>query len=103
MMAEQISRLLCLQPLDGEGGFYRETWRLIGSGRESQATALSYPLTSETFSKLHRLPDTELSHVYRGDPVELLSPQADGSVGRPALGPDIATGMAVQFCVPGGA
>ena len=104
MTAGDVIDRLGLRPLEGEGGLYRETWRLAspdGDGRPA-ATAIYYLLTPDTFSELHRLPHDELYHFYLGDPVDLLTLTPDGTVGRHVLGPDIRGGMTVQLLVPGG-
>ena len=102
LTVERVIDLLGLVPLEGEGGRYRETWRLTGPDGTAQATAIYYFLTPDTFSEIHRLPDAELYHFYLGDPVDLLLLHPDGMVHRQALGQDLLNDMAVQFLVPGG-
>jgi predicted cupin superfamily sugar epimerase len=112
---EELIRLLHLQPLPREGGWYRETYRsslqlpadvLAPRYRaaRSAGTAIYYLLTPDTFSALHRLPTDEVFHFYLGDPVEMLQlgpTPADG--GRIlTLGPDIFAGQEVQTVVPAG-
>ena len=76
-MADDIIRLLDLQPLALEGGFFRETYRskqrltptcLGDPYRQEKAvgTAIYYLLTPDTFSALHRLPTDEIFHHYSG-------------------------------------
>jgi predicted cupin superfamily sugar epimerase len=113
--AEEIIRLLRLEPLPQEGGWYRQTYRsalqlpaevLAPPYRAARAagTAIYYLLTPDTFSALHRLPTDEVFHFYLGDPVEMLQlgpNSADG--GRILrLGSDILAGQHVQTVVPAG-
>lgn len=113
--AEELIRLLHLEPLPREGGWYRETHRsalhlpasVLGPryrAARSASTAIFYLLTSGTFSALHRLPTEEVFHFYLGDPVEMLqlgpAPQDGGRIDT--LGPDILAGQHVQAVVPAG-
>ncbi len=103
LSAEDIVAHLGLRPLEGEGGLYRETYRLHGGGgAASAATAIYYLLTPETFSELHRLPHDELYHFYLGDAVDLLQLGSGGTIERWTLGSDLLAGMEVQVLVPGG-
>lgn len=113
---DEIIRILNLQPLRGEGGYYAETYRSVeslagtalpgrygGTGR-SFGTAIYYLLSSEpdSFSALHRLKTDEMYHFYLGDPVEMLLIEPGGTGRIVRLGPDLAGGECVQFCVPAG-
>ena len=104
LSAEDVIAHLGLRPLEGEGGLYRETYRLVGAGDTGApvATAIYYLLTPDTFSELHRLPHDELYHFYLGDPVDLLRLGPDGAIERRTLGSDLLAGMEVQVVVPGG-
>lgn len=113
--ADEIIRLLHLQPLPHEGGWYRETYRsplplpaeILAprySAPRSAGTAIYYLLTPDTFSALHRLPTDEVFHFYLGDPVEMLqlgpTPKDGGRI--LTLGSDILAGQQVQAVVPAG-
>jgi uncharacterized protein len=113
--AEELIRLLRLEPLPREGGWYRETHRsalqlpaaVLGPhylSPRSAGTAIYYLLTPETASALHRLPTDEVFHFYLGDPVEMLQlgplPRDGGRI--ITLGPDILAGQHVQTVVPAG-
>jgi predicted cupin superfamily sugar epimerase len=111
--ASEIIHRLALEPLSGEGGFYRETYRapekipseaLVGrySTPKSLGTAIYYLLTPDTCSLLHRLPTDEIYHFYLGDPVHMLLLHPDGSSAEITLGSDLATGQRVQVVVPKG-
>src|SRR5262249_36315178 len=96
LSADDICRLLRLEPHPLEGGFFRETYR------SPLSTAIYYLLTPATFSAMHRLPGDELFHFYLGDPVEMLQLWPHGSVRHMLIGNDIAAGMQPQVIVPGG-
>jgi predicted cupin superfamily sugar epimerase len=113
--AEEVIKLLKLEPLPQEGGFYRETYRapaqvpadaLSGSyaGPRSLGTAIFYLLTSahDSFSAIHRVPGDEMFHFYLGDPVEMYLLHSEGFSTRVVLGPDLQRGQQIQFVVPGG-
>ena len=115
MTASEIINHLGLEPLQVEGGYFRETYRApesvpasglpprYGSGR-SLCTAIYYVLTDEpdSFSALHRLRSDEVFHFYLGHPVEMLLLRPDGNSESVILGPDILHGQLVQFVIPRG-
>jgi predicted cupin superfamily sugar epimerase len=113
LSVEEIRRLLGLQPLEPEGGFFAETYRSPrrifkggagsdGLGYAPLATAIYYLLTPDQISALHRLPTDEIYHFYLGDPVELLLLPPDGDGGVTRLGADLAAGERPQVVVPAG-
>ena len=113
MTIDEVKRLLRLEPLAGEGGWFAETYRarqVLPGGALGMdwpdprplATAIYYLLTAETFSALHRLRSDEIFHFYLGDPVEMLQLAPNGSGRVLVLGTDLAAGMHPQILVPGG-
>ncbi len=113
--AKTLIDLLDLQPLPGEGGFYRQTWvasdELAAAalparyGRAKPAgTAIYYLVTDapDGFSAMHRLPTDEIFHFYLGDPVEQLLLHQDGRTERVVLGQDLRAGQRVQHTAPAG-
>src|ERR1700757_3904193 len=77
MTAQEVASALRLEPLDPEGGFFRQTFKdnrtLAVDGRERAAsTCIYYLLTRESFSAFHRGRGTEIFHYLRGDAAELL-------------------------------
>ena len=113
MTAAELIKLLSLEPLPGEGGYYRETYRsseFMSPGalhqryisQKSMGTAIYYLLTPDTHSALHRLPSDEIYHFYLGDPVLMLLLHRDGRSQTITLGPDLAGGQQVQAIVPEG-
>lgn len=111
--AEEIIRLLRLQPHPEEGGFYAETYRCdegvaaahlpgrYGSDR-SYSTAIYYMLTPETKSAMHLVASDEQFHFYLGDPVEQLHLRPDGSGEVVTIGTDLAAGARPLVTVPRG-
>ncbi|HXX02644.1 MAG TPA: cupin domain-containing protein [Candidatus Acidoferrales bacterium] len=113
LTAKEVCKLLKLEPLVAEGGFFAETYRSAHRlpkgalsncypGERSQSTAIYYLLTPETFSAMHRLRGDEVYHFYLGDPVEMLKLKPDGSAEALLLGQDIGGGMRLQQVVCGG-
>lgn len=113
LSASDVSRLLDLVPLPGEGGYFRQTWtsgdRLpVGAaGSRYRAdkpagTAIYYLVTDapDGFSALHRLPTDEVYHFYLGDPVEQLLLHPDGRSDVVVLGQDLLGGQRVQHVAP---
>src|SRR4051794_7713172 len=112
MQADDVIRLLNLQPHPVEGGFFRETYRsaavLPGSvlpdhgGPRSVSTAIYYLLKPGHVSELHVLPGDEVFHFYLGSPVVMLQLWPDGSGREVVLGSDVAAGQVPQLVVPAG-
>jgi len=111
--AEEMIRLLNLQPHPKEGGFFRETYRAAErtskdalperyDGPRNHGTAIYYMLTPGTFSALHRLRSDEIFHFYLGGPVRMLQLHPDGSGEMIMLGPDLAKGQRLQVLAPRG-
>jgi len=107
MTADEIKRLLGLEPHPVEGGFFRRTYTSPGTaelprGLRHLGTAIYYLLEPGTFSEMHVLDSDEIFHFYLGDPVEMLQLLPDGGSARITLGPDLAAGQHVQIVVPAG-
>jgi hypothetical protein len=113
MTAEEIIRLLRLQPHPEEGGFFAEAYRSaesVAAGHlpdrygepRCYSTAIYYLLTPETLSAMHRVASDEQFHFYLGDPVEQLHLRPDGSGAVMTIGPDIAAGARPLVTVPRG-
>jgi hypothetical protein len=94
--AGAVIAALGLQPLQPEGGYFRETYR------SARSTAIYYLITRDSFSRMHRLTGDEVFHFYRGDPVEQLHLRPDGSGEWITLGTELHAGQRPQVVVPGG-
>ncbi|MCB0340793.1 MAG: cupin domain-containing protein [Pseudobdellovibrionaceae bacterium] len=111
--SETIIEQLKLQPLPGEGGYFRETYRsslsvdtplTSGGPQETRnvSTAIYYLVTPDSFSSLHRLPQDEIFHFYSGDPAEMILIYPDGHHEIKTLGNQIELGETPQVIVPAG-
>ena len=111
MTADDVIRLLELQPHPVEGGFFRETYRSVATlpasvlpghgGPRSVSTAIYYLLKPGHVSELHVLPGDEVFHFYLGSPVRMLQLWPDGTGKEVLLGSDVAAGQVPQLVVPG--
>jgi predicted cupin superfamily sugar epimerase len=113
MIADELKKLLKLEPHPCEGGWFIQTWRAEETipkaalperypSERAAGTAIYYLLEPHTFSELHRLASDEIFHFYLGDPVEMLQLWPDGTTRTFVLGHDLAAGMQVQLQVPKG-
>ena len=99
MTADDVIRVLRLQPHPVEGGFFRETYRAGATlpasalpahgGPRSVSTAIYYLLKPGHVSELHVLPGDEVFHFYLGSPVRMLQLWPDGTGKEVVLGTDI--------------
>ena len=108
MSADDVIRLLKLQPHPVEGGFFRETYRASATpSRRTVVRATSPPRSITSLkpghvSELHVLPGDEVFHFYLGAPVRMLQLWPDGSGREIVLGADILVGQVPQLVVPAG-
>lgn len=107
MTADDVIRLLGLQPHPVEGGFFREIYRSRATlsaygGTRAVATTIYYLLKPGHVSELHVLPGDEIFHFYLGSPVEMLQLWPDGGAKVVTLGQDLAAGQVPQLVVPAG-
>jgi hypothetical protein len=107
MNADEIKKMLRLEPHPVEGGFFRRTYTSPGRvalerGERAQGTAIYYLLEPGTFSEMHVLDSDEIFHFYLGDPVEMLQLLPDGGSAVFTLGQDLEAGEHVQLMVPAG-
>lgn len=111
MTADQLKKLLNLEPHPCEGGWFRQTWRSEEkipnaalparySAARAAGTCIYYLLESTTFSEMHRLASDEIFHFYYGDAVEMLLLPPDGSGQTVTLGSNLARGQHLQLIVP---
>lgn len=100
MTADEIVRLLGLQP-HPEGGHFRETFRdAAGPAGRAASTAIYYLLRAGEVSHWHRVDAAEVWHFYAGAPLELkLSGDGRGETIH-QLGPNLAAGERPQLIVP---
>jgi len=102
---ETIIRMLDLEPLHQEGGYFRQTWRWedkpsAPSPGGATATAIYLLLTTDQFSALHRLASDEVWVHHLGDPMEMLMLHPDGTGEVTTIGPDLTAGHSPQHICP---
>jgi len=102
---------LGLQPLDREGGYYREVSRSDESLDGAKLpvryatpralySSIYYLVTPESCSRLHRLQSDELWTFVAGDPVHMLLLYETGTGQEIRLGNTGAADMEAHLCVP---
>lgn len=112
--ADTVIETLGLEPLPGEGGWFRETYRAAGGGIPAVAlpehggdrcfsTQIYFLLKAGETSALHRVKSDEVFHHYLGAPVKLLQLLDDDTSNVVTLGGDLAAGQRPQVVVPAGA
>ncbi len=114
MTANEVKKLLGLQPHLQEGGWYVRTYEANESiaptefedgryaGPRRTGTAIYYLLEPGTFSEMHRLKSDEVFHFYAGDAVEMLQLLPDGTGRRVIIGNDLLTEARPQVVVERG-
>jgi predicted cupin superfamily sugar epimerase len=107
MDVQDIITELQLEPLQPEGGYFRQTFKdthllTVDGHKRAAATCIYYLLTRESFSAFHRVRGTEIFHFLRGDAAELVTIDAHGRLGLRAVGPGIESGEVPQAIVPAG-
>ena len=101
MDAAQIIARYDLQPLPGEGGYFRRFYthpRQLPGSASRLASAIFFLITKDSFSAMHRLPSDELFHFYDGHLTQMLQLDLAGSGRIFRLGPDQERAV----LVPGG-
>jgi predicted cupin superfamily sugar epimerase len=111
MTAENVKKLLGLEPHPREGGWFVRTYEAeetlgpeaFEDGRYARkrrtGTAIYYLLEPGTFSEMHRLRSDEVFHFYAGDSVEMLQLLEGGSGERVVIGDDLLRGERPQVVV----
>ncbi|MBB5337817.1 cupin domain-containing protein [Tunturiibacter gelidoferens] len=114
MTAEDVKKLLGLQPHPREGGWYVRTYEAAEkvdaeifkdkryAGARRTATAIYYLLEPDTFSEMHRLKSDEVFHFYAGDAVEMLQLVEKGTGATVVIGNDLLRGQRPQVVVERG-
>jgi predicted cupin superfamily sugar epimerase len=90
-----------------EGGWYKETYRSLGSisepdyfdGKRSYSTGIYFLLTEDNFSAFHRIKSDEMWHFYAGDGLTIHELKTDGSYVKHQLGLDLENGEQPQLVI----
>jgi uncharacterized protein len=110
MTAEDVKRILGLQPHPREGGWFVRTYEAdetvelerYGGGARLTSTAIYYLLEPDTFSEMHLLQSDEVFHHYMGGAVEMLQLFEDGRSEVVVIGTDLEAGQRPQVVVKRG-
>lgn len=112
MDAKTVIELLQLEPLAGEGGFFKETFKAKGeipaaclpgySGERAYSTVIYYLITAESFSAFHRVRSDEIWTFHLGDPADMVQIHPTGALTQVTLGANIELGHHLHTVVPGG-
>ncbi len=107
LIAREIIAKLDLQPLPGEGGWFRRTWQSdyqleIAGETRLAATCIYFLITPDNPSRWHRVPGPELFHFYAGSPVILMQLSKTGDLKEIILGSDVLADQQPQCLVPAG-
>ncbi len=101
MDAAEVIKLLKLETLEKEGGYFRQTYKAKGFvGNRAFSTAIYYLVTPENFSSLHRCRSDEIFHFYLGDPVEMIQITNEGEFRTITLGSALTSGEQPQALAP---
>jgi len=102
--ADDVARLLGLQPLEPEGGYFRRTGEAASRGADGRRawSTILFLVTPEGFSAMHRLRADEIWCFHAGDPLESLRLPDEGPGEWVRLGLDPAAGERAQDAVPAG-
>lgn len=106
MNALDVIKLMRLEPLAGEGGFFRRTYCSEQSAEYQNTvkpivSAIYYLITPDNFSALHLLQRDEIFHFYAGDCIEFIKIK-DGNLEALSFGNNLANGETPQVVVEGG-
>lgn len=99
--AKEVARLLQLEPLDQEGGYFRRTGEsamILPGGRRAWSMIYSL-ITPEGFSALHRLTTDEIWFFHAGDTLESLRLRPNGGGKWVKLGLNLASDERLQDIV----
>ncbi|MDC7127354.1 MAG: cupin domain-containing protein [Spirochaetales bacterium] len=96
LKAIDVINNLNLIPLEGEGGFFRQTWA------SEDGTAIYYLVTEDSWSALHILDVNEVWHFYAGDSLKQIQLKPDGTAEVFLIGSKINEGELPQLVCPSG-
>lgn len=95
MNKNEIIKMLNLEPLPGEGGYYRQSYI------DKCSTAIYFLVGGKDYSAIHRLKTPEIYHWYGGAPLDIFTLSPEGKAETHVLGIDLIKGQQPQCVVPG--
>jgi hypothetical protein len=110
-LLEKIIKKFNMVPLEGEGGYFIETYRseekiikgdlpLRYKSARCFSTSILYLITADNFSSLHKVVSDEMFHFYLGDTVRMLNLFEDGRGREIKMGNNIFEEEQIQYLVP---
>jgi len=101
LTAAEVIAKLELEPLPGEGGYFRQTYIVHGPDGHPATTAILFLVSPDSWSGLHRLVGDELFHAHLGDSCQMVVLNPDGDLIHHRIGRDLQSGDQVQVLVAG--
>jgi predicted cupin superfamily sugar epimerase len=107
MNAQEVIKLFNLEPLRGEGGYFRRTYcsqqkALYHDANKPIVSSIYFLITADNFSALHILQRDEIFHFYAGDSIEFIQIK-NSELETIMFGNNIAQGEIPQIVVEGNA
>ena len=103
MNAKEIINALKLEPLEIEGGFFREIYRSkLKTEKQDRTcgTSIYYLMTSHDISCWHKVASDEIWHYHGGSPAVQLLVYPDGRMEKRVIGLDLNAGQVPQSLIP---
>lgn len=101
LTAQEVIDVLGLEPLEGEGGYFKFVHAFFAADGTRSAGTIWYLVTPDSYSSLHWLPTDEVWYHCLGDSLEQLLLAPDGTFCLRRLGSDLAGGECPMSVVPG--
>ncbi len=105
MSSDDVIRILGLEPLEIEGGHFRETYRCVDPAEtpgHSCGTCIYYMIRGDSVSKWHKVASDEIWFFHVGSSAEQFLIFEDGKREKRILGADILKGEIPQSIIPAG-
>ncbi|MDD5598314.1 MAG: cupin domain-containing protein [Victivallaceae bacterium] len=107
MRAEEVIKLLQLEPLSVEGGFYNEIYRSklfaeVDGKPRCCGTGIYYLMTRKDISAWHKVNADEIWVYHGGSPAVQFLVFPDGSPEKRIIGCDLKNGQQPQSVIPAG-
>ncbi len=103
MNAKEIIDALKLEPLEIEGGFFKEIYRsMVTTEKQGRVcgTSIYYLMTSRDISPWHKVAGDEIWYYHGGSPAVQLLIHPDGRMEERLIGLDIKAGQMPQSLIP---